>query len=168
MDDQTGAPAPEQQEFEQKFHDQQKRAENAEAKARALEEQLAQLQAQAPEPELPPQDNTDQFETLADHVGVLRGLNDDEVTELQTQAKDLGVDTIKFAKSPMWKAHLDTLRATKQAEAGTPDPSPRAAVYEGKTFADVVSDETTSAVTRQAAFEAQRDSILKRGRNQMI
>jgi hypothetical protein len=94
-------------------------------------------------------------------------LDDEEVNELRTRANELKVDPASFAKSATWKSHLDLMRINKQSEQKTPAPSHRTAVYEGKTFADVVSGEDSPEV-KQAAFIAQRDSLLSRGRNQMI
>ena len=118
--------------------------------------------------DLPTQEAPIRFDTLADNLSVLRQLEDEEVTELQSQAKELGVDPVKFAKSPAWKAHLESLRTKKKNESRTPEPSYRTAVFEGKTFGEVVGDDKSSDDQKQRAFEAQRDALLKRGRNQMI
>ena len=99
---------------------------------------------------------------------MLRNLDDDEVAELQTEAKTLGVDPVKFAKSSAWKAHLDSLRANRAKESKSPDPSNRTAVFEGKTYAEVVRAKDATPEAKQQAFEAQRDALLNRGRNQMI
>lgn len=152
-----------------RFEDQKRRAEKAEAEAKELREQLTALQPKAePKPDLPTQEAPIRFDTLADNLSVLRQLEDEEVTELQSQAKDLGVDPVKFAKSSAWKAHLESLRTKKKNELGTPEPSHRTAVFEGKTFGEVVKDDKASDEMKQRAFEAQRDALLKRGRNQMI
>lgn len=175
MDEEYGAPEAEIQEQaeekpDQRFLDQKKRAEKAEAEAKALREQLEALKPKAePKPEpLTAQEEPIRFETLADNLSVLRNLDDDEITELQTEAKTLGVDPVKFAKSSAWKAHLDSLRVNKKSESKTPEPSNRTAVFEGKTFAEVVKDKDASPEAKQAAFIAQRDALLNRGRNQMI
>lgn len=171
MDEENGTPAPvEQDDFKQKFEDQQRRAEKAENELKEIKDALeaaASQEEQTQEP-LTAQGNPVQFDSLAENLSVLRNLDDDEVAELQTEAKSLGVDPVKFAKSSAWKAQLETLRANKQEEQQTPEPSHRTAVYEGKTFADVVHEKDATPQQRQAAFEAQRDAILKRGRNQMI
>lgn len=134
------------------------------AKRKALEERLAALETQ----ELPAQEvPKPRFDHLADQLSVLRKLDDDEVAELQTRAKELNVDPVTFAKSPVWSAHLNALRANRKAENNTPEPSSRVAVYEGKTFAEVATSDATPA-EKQAAFIAQRDAILKRGRNQLM
>ena len=140
MEEEYGAPAPEEQdntleELQQKFEDQRKRAEKAEAEAKELKGSLESLQK---EPELQVQESKIKFDDLADNLSVLKPLDDDEVQELRSQAKEIGVDPITFAKSKAWKSHLDTLRQTKKAEDKTPEPSHRVAVFEGKSFADVV------------------------------
>lgn len=162
-EDQLALAAAEQ---EQRFRDQQKRAENAEAEARALKEQVAALSQKEEKPELPAEQRIE-FDSLADNLSVLRNLEDDEVNELRTQAKDIGVDPIKFAKTKSWQAHLNEIRAQKKTDTNTLPPSHRTAVFEGKTYAEVVSSDV-SPETKQAAFAAQRDALLNRGRNQMI
>lgn len=136
------------------------------AKRKALEEKLASLQPKE-EPALPTQENPKQFDTLVENLSALRNLDDEEVTELKSRASELGVEPVRFAKSPLWKTHLESLRANKSAELKTPAPSHRTAVFEGKTFAEVVASDA-SPETKKAAFEAQRDALLRRGRNQMI
>ena len=135
------------------------------AKRKTLEEQLAALNSQKEKQDLIPQEN--QFDSIADNLSVLRNLDDSEVTELRVRAKELNIDPAIFAKSPTWKSHIDTMRANRQSDQKTPAPSNRTAVYEGKTFANIVSGEDSPEV-KQAAFIAQRDSLLNRGRNQMI
>jgi len=169
--EENGTPDPEEQEdkqseLEQKFADQQKRAEKAEQELKELKEALAS--ATEEEPVLEEKEEPSQFDTLADNLSVLKPLETDEVEELRTQAKDLGVDPIKFAQSPAWKAHLDSLRTNKKAEGKTPEPSFRTAVFEGKSYQEIIEDPESPKETRQAAFEAQRDALLDRGRNQII
>lgn len=135
------------------------------ARRKNLEEQLATL-TQREKQVLPEKEVPTQFDSLVDNLSVLKNLDDDEVTELKTRATELGADPILFAKSPVWKTHLDHLRVSKSAELKTPSPSHRTAVYEGKTFADIVAGDDDKA--KQQAFIAQRDAILGRGRNQMI
>ncbi len=153
-------------EQEQRFRDQQKRAENAEAEARALREQVAALSKEE-QPKLPTEETSNGFDSLVDNLSVLRNLVDEEVNELRSQANEMGVDPIKFAKSKAWQSHLETIRTSKQTEARTPEPSHRTAVFEGKTFQEVVLGDTTPEA-KQQAFVAQRDALLNRGRNQMI
>lgn len=135
------------------------------AKRKALEERLAAIQPKE-EPELTAREAPMQFDTLVDNLSALRTLDDEEVTELKGRSTELGVDPVRFAKSELWKKHLESLRANKSAESKTPAPSHRTAVFEGKTFAEVVSGDDSKA--KQAAFIAQRDALLNRGRNQMI
>ena len=134
------------------------------AKRKALEEKLASLQPKE-EPALPKPEPATQFDSLVDNLSAVQGLDKDEITELRTRAKELGADPFTFAKSPVWQTHLDHLRVTKKAEEKTPAPSHRTAVFEGKTFADIVKGEDSNA--KQQAFIAQRDAILNRGRNQL-
>lgn len=171
MDEENGVPAPEEQEkdFEAIADDQRKRAEKAEAELKDIKAALEQPTEEEPEPTpapLPSQEQGIQFDSLAENLSVLRNLDDAEVDELQTEAKALGVDPVKFAKSSAWKAHLDALRVKSKAEATTPEPSHRTAVYEGKSFAEVVAGDNHDE--KQAAFIAQRDALLKRGDNQMM
>jgi hypothetical protein len=163
-EDQLALAAAEQ---EQRFRDQQKRAEKAEAEATALKEQLEALSRKEEKPVLPAQEQKIEFDSLADNLSVLRNLEDDEVNELRSQAKDMGIDPIKFAKSKAWQAHLNVLRTDKKTQNSTPEPSHRTAVFEGKTYAEVVQGDT-SPEAKQSAFAAQRDALLNRGRNQSI
>lgn len=135
------------------------------AKRKALEERLAALETKQ---DLPTQEPKIQFDALADNLAVLKPLEEDEVNELRSQAKELGVDPIKFAQSKAWKAHLETLRVNKRAEAKTPESSHRTAVFEGKTYAEVLKDSASTPETKQKAYQAHIDAALKRGRNQMI
>lgn len=136
------------------------------AKRKALEEQLAALQPKE-EPELSAREAPIQFDTLVEQLSVLKPLEQDEIVELTSEAKSMGIDPIIYAKSKGWQARLESLRANKSADSKTPAPSHRTAVYDGKTFAEIVSSDV-SPEAKKAAFEAQRDAILKRGRNQMI
>ena len=138
------------------------------AKRKALEEQLAALSTPKEDKSKKPlKAREPEFDSLADNLTVLRRLEDDEIAELRSQAKDLSVDPIALAKTKAWQSHLENIRATRKSEDKTPEPSHRTAVYEGKTFAEVVSGED-SPEAKKAAFIAQRDAILNRGRNQMI
>lgn len=170
MEPEEQVPATEQQPEDTRFLDQQKRAEKAEAEAKEYKDQLESIaQQMQEEPKLEEkQEEPNQFDTLADNLSVLKPLETDEVEELRTQSKNLGVDPIKFAQSPAWKTQLESLRANKQAEDKTLAPSNRVAVFEGKTFADVVNDGGSTPDTKQAAFESQRDALLNRGRNQIM
>lgn len=137
------------------------------AKRKALEEQLAAIPQQEDKSKKPLKAREPQFDSLADNLTVLRRLEDDEIAELRSQAKELAVDPITFAKTKAWQSHLESMRASRSSEEKTPEPSHRTAVYEGKTFAEVVSSDI-GAEAKKAAFIAQRDAILNRGRNQMI
>lgn len=174
MDEEKGNLDAEDQEetlesLKQKFEDQRKRAEKAEAEAKEYKGALETLAQEEPEPEkLPTQEKGFGFDDLADNLAVLKPLEQEEIEELRSQAKDLGVDPIKFAQSKAWQAHLDALRVNKKAENDTPEPSNRTAVFQGKTFTDIVHSKDSSQGDKQAAFEAQRDALLKRGANQNI
>ena len=179
MDEEKGNLDAEDQEeslesLKQKFEDQRKRAEKAEAEAKEYKgtlETLAQEINQNPEPEpeqLPTQEKGIGFDDLADNLAVLKPLEQEEVEELRSQARELGVDPIKFAQSKAWKAHLDALRVNKKAEDNTPVPSNRTAIFDGKSFEDIVHSKDASDDDKQRAFEAQRDALLNRGVNQNI
>lgn len=175
MDEENMGSATEQQEdnsletFKQKFEDQRKRAEKAEAEAKEIREALnsiVQEEQEQVEKQLPTQENGFSFDRLADNLAILKPLEQDEVEELRTQAKELGVDPIKFAQSPAWKAQLEKLKVKRETENDTPEPSHRTAIFEGKTFADIIHDPKASDDSKQKAFEAQRNALLKRGSNQ--
>lgn len=94
------------------------------------------------------------FDLVADNLSVLRGLEDDEVSELRKTAQELGVDPVRFIKSNAGQAQLKEMRQTKQTQQGTPAPSNKVITFNGKPARSVLTDEKASSQEKQAAYEA--------------
>ena len=103
------------------------------------------------------------FDALADNLEVVRDLRGDELSELRTTSRELGVDPVKYIKSKAGQAHLKEIRATRKADDATPGSSSRIPTFNGKPVKDVLRDEKASENDKQAAFEAR---LKGRGLNQ--
>lgn len=123
--------------------------------------ELFEAASKPKEPELPKETPTEtpkpaapDMESIWDNLEVIKGLESDEMTEMRTEAKSLGVDPVKYIKSKAGQAHLKELRSTKKSQEGTPAPSNRVPQFNGKPVDDVLKDEKSSASDKQKAFEA--------------
>ncbi len=99
-----------------------------------------------------PQSHTD-FDSLVDNLAVLRNLADDEVQELRTEAKNLGIELAQYIKSKGGQAQLKEYRTEKKSKEAIPSPSDRIPVFNGKPANKVFVDPSASAADKQAAFE---------------
>lgn len=102
-----------------------------------------------PEPTGPKAD----FDTLATFVEATRDLQPAELNELRSEAKELGIDPMKFIASKSGKAHLEKIRATAKSTGATPSPSNKVRTFNGKPVDDVFKDPSASPVDKQKAFE---------------
>lgn len=107
--------------------------------------------AKAPETVTSPEAS---FDTIADMHSVMRSLEDDELQSLRVEAKELGVDPVKFIKSKAGQAHLKDIRATKKSTDTTPSPSSKVVTFNGKPVNDIFRDDKASGTDKQKAFEA--------------
>lgn len=94
------------------------------------------------------------FETLATFVSSTRDLNDAELSELTGEAKELGVDPMKYLTSKAGKAHLEEYRRTNKSTEATPAPSNKVRLVGGKPADEILRDPEAPASDKQAAFEA--------------
>ena len=108
-------------------------------KYKELKQQFEQPKEPLPAKEQEPQSSG--FSELAKNVSLIRNLSDDEIVELETTAKDLGVPPEKFAQSKAWQAQLATTRASKKVEDTAPPSSSSAYQVEGKTWAQMTREE---------------------------
>lgn len=107
-------------------------------------------------------DESDPFSTMKEIALVTKELDSDELEELELQAKEVGVDPVKFARTPVWKSHLKGFRSEKQKSQSTPSPSSRTGSRAARNFSKTVSNDKASSEEKQRAFEAKRDEVLGR------
>lgn len=103
------------------------------------------------------------FDSLVDNIDVIRDIKSDELAELRTVSRELGVDPVKYIKSKAGQAHLKEIRSVNQGKEGTPGPSSRIPVFNGKPVKDIFADDKASSSDKQSAFEALKK---KKGLNQ--
>lgn len=104
------------------------------------------------------------FDSLVDNIEAIRELKSDELSEMRTVARELGVsDPVKYIKSKAGQAHLKEIRASRKIDDTTPSPSNRIPVFNGKPVSDILKSDKTSPEEKQAAWEAR---VSKRGLNQ--
>lgn len=145
-------------ENDQKFLDQQRRAEKAEAEVKALKEQL---------PKPLPTEKSDPFDIVAENLSLLRDLSNEEVEAIRKEAKDLGTTPAKYLTSNSGKTFLKSMRDERRIAQTTPPPSNRTA-QPGEVLirdaADVVIDKDGKIVrTPHVSF---RDwEVSRKGRN---
>jgi hypothetical protein len=153
----------------QKRHFREKFEREASEKA-ALAKELAELKSKNSQlpteanPETPKPAGFDQ-DSFLDNLEVIRDLASDELAEVRSEAKNLGVDPIKYVKSKAGQAHLKELRSTKKNQDSTPNPSNRVPQFNGKPATAALTDEKASPADKQKAFEA---LIRGRGSNSSV
>jgi hypothetical protein len=59
--------------------------------------------------------------SLYEQVSLLKNLEQDEMNELESEAKDLGVDVVKYLKSNSGKNHLATIRKERKSKEASPE-----------------------------------------------
>lgn len=128
-----------------------------------LEQEIAELKKpQTPEtpasvtPEKAP---VADFETIAGFVQTTKDLSREELAELTSEAKSLGLDPMRYLASKAGKAHLAEFRKTNTSTSATPSPSNNVKLYNGKPADDVLRDPNASPAEKQKAMEAK----LKKG-----
>ena len=107
---------------DQKFLDQQRRAEKAENEAKLLKLENDRLKNLSEGKQSGP----DRFELLND-LHSLSHLKPDEVEAVKAEAKKLGADPITYVKSESAQALLEKIRTQKRITETTPPPSMRTA-----------------------------------------
>jgi len=127
---------------------QRKRAEKAEALLKEMKENKPKEEGK------PKEDNSDDFSRIAKISSLIKNLDDEEIERLNLEAQELGVSAEKYVSSTSWKASLTQFRNEKKEENKTPNPSNRVAVFQGKTYNEVVNDPKLSKDDKQKAFEA--------------
>lgn len=154
----------------QKKHFREKFEREASEKA-ALAKELSELKSKNsplqtdPKPEQPKPAGFDQ-DSLLDNLEVIRDLKTDELMELRTEAKNLGVDVIKYAKSKAGQAQLKEFRNSKKSQDSTPTPSNRVPQFNGKPVTAVITDEKSTTADKQKAFEAMKAAHLGSNRSE--
>lgn len=155
---------PEVQEDEELIQeDEQTEEDGIDWKARALKAEQTITRAKQKQREQKPlstqkSEPVPAFDAIADNIALLRNLDDEELGELRTEAKALGVSPESYAKSKAWSAQLSALRQEKQSRQVTVSSGDRPVLYEGKTWDDIVTDTNASAAQKQAAFDALRQA----------
>lgn len=139
-------------------------------KAQKLQEENNELRKlkESKTPELPDSSKSADLdhEKLFEFAEATKSLEADELNELRTEAKNLGVDPIKYLKSKSGQAHLKEIRESVKAKKAVASPSNRIPVFNGKPVHDVFRDPKATEADKQAAFEAIRNK--SRRNNQSI
>lgn len=115
----TDAAKPEFTENEKKLY---ARAKKAEAELKALKSQPAKP-AELPQPQKGDVSDIERFYAVKE-------LKEDEFLKLTTDAKDLGVDPIKYIRSDAGKARLESIRNVERAKETTPATGTRSPIYQ--------------------------------------
>lgn len=152
----------------QKKHWREKAEKEASEKSE-LQKKLAELEKASSKPlqeEKAPEAPKPDFDSIWDNIEAIQGLSTDEVVELRSEAKALGVSPVNYIKSKAGQAHLKEFRSTKKSQEATPTPSKRIPVFNGKPIDSILSDPNASAGDKQKAFEARMNS--RKGLNQTV
>jgi hypothetical protein len=104
-------------------------------------------------------------DSLLENFEIIKDLATDEFAELRSEAKNLGVDPFKYARSKAGQAQLKEFRSTKKSQDSTPTPSNRIPQFNGKPVHDVLKDEKASDADKQKAFE---NLVKARGTNSSV
>lgn len=70
-------------------------------------------------------------------VSALKGLEDDEISVLESEAKDLNVPLMKFIKSKAGKTLLDGIRREKKSKEASDVPESKTPVFKKHTYEDL-------------------------------
>jgi len=106
------------------------RAKKAEAEKKELAEKVRLLSQKKDE-------SSASFDPLVDAVLAVKSLEPDEITELGSEARTLGLDPVKYIKSTAGKAHLSQIRSAKKSKEASPETPGRSPVYKKYTQADL-------------------------------
>lgn len=144
------------------FADQQKRAEKAEAELKELKQLSINRDSGGDEQKPDPNKRLDEFERdmqLRD-----QGYSTEEVRYVKAMLRGSGRSLEEVLNDPFVTAAIKAKRDEAKAVSNTVDPSFRtgAALYQGKTYAEVVASPDSKPTDKQSAFEAQRDAMLGR------
>ena len=113
-------------------------------------------------PEAPKHD----FDSIWDNIEAIQGLSPDEVVELRSEAKALGVSPVQFIKSKAGQAQLKEFRSTKKTQESTSTPSSRVPVFNGKPVDSILRDSNASPEDKQKAFASRINA--SKGLNQTV
>ena len=84
----------------------------------------------------------DPFDVMADNLAVMRDLDGNELTEMRTQAKSMGIHPVNFIKSKAGQSYLKSFRKEQKVAQATPSPTNRAATHKtAKDFGKMNSKE---------------------------
>lgn len=81
------------------------------------------------------------FDRIVNVTTKIGGLEPDEVNEMRSKAKDLGVSPEKFLDSEVGQKYLQSYRSEKQVEESTPAPSNRGITVNKKSFDEMSNEE---------------------------
>lgn len=85
----------------------------------------------------------------------LEGYSHDEINEISVIAKAKNISLKEAKDLPFVKSAIAGMRAETKSKDNTPSPSNRGApVYQGKSYAEVITDEKLSNEDKQAALNA--------------
>ena len=133
------------------------------ARVKKLEQENAELlKSQPPVTPTSNQENPTpkaDFDTLATFVEATRDLQTVELNELRSEAKELGVDPMKYIASKSGKAHLEKIRSTARSNGATPSPSNKVRMFNNKPVDEIFKDPNASPADKQKAL----DEKMRRG-----
>ncbi len=81
----------------------------------------------------------DDVETLIENISVLKGLEDDEISDLKLEAKSLGVPVVKYIKSKAGQIHLKEVRREKKSKEASPEIGSSSPIFKKHTEQDLKS-----------------------------
>lgn len=158
-DDQNSQQTPE--EITQKNKELFARAKKAEEENKSLKAKLQELEQEAPgknkgeSAKETTQAAQEKGLSVEDFLAMRRAkLSDEEIANVVSKAKELGVSPTKLVEDETFKLGLERQREKAQVEQTTPPPSNRAAVLENKSWDQLTPEERAKPENVVKAFEA--------------
>ena len=93
-----------------------------------------------------------------------KGFNAGDINKMSEEAQKLGVPIEKLADNETWvtgfKASIEAQKQKDSVNGATPPAGGKIITSDGKTYSDVVTNPDASEAEKQAAFEAQKQSLM--------
>lgn len=102
------------------------RAKKAEADLKALRK-----------PEPAKEQKTDDVDSLIENISILKNMDDDEISDLKSEAKSLGVPIVSYIKSKSGQIHLKEIRREKKSKEASVAIGSSSPVFKKHTMEDL-------------------------------